>query len=91
MTTIPPGLTAALADRYRLERELGAGGMARRRVAKATARLVSLKRPGFRFHGHFSDLLRVATERRLERSARPGARESFRADSAADSELRSDG
>jgi len=28
MTRIPPGLSAALADRYRLERELGAGGMA---------------------------------------------------------------
>ena len=28
MTAIPEGLAAALADRYRLERELGAGGMA---------------------------------------------------------------
>ena len=53
-------LTAALADRYRLERELGQGGMVRRRVAEATARLMSLKRPGFRFQGHFSDLCRAA-------------------------------
>jgi serine/threonine-protein kinase len=28
MTTIDPRLSAALADRYRLERELGTGGMA---------------------------------------------------------------
>ena len=28
MTLPPPHLTAALADRYRIERELGAGGMA---------------------------------------------------------------
>jgi hypothetical protein len=28
MTTVPEGLAAALADRYRIERELGAGGMA---------------------------------------------------------------
>src|SRR3989337_1785998 len=28
MTTVPEGLAAALADRYRLERELGQGGMA---------------------------------------------------------------
>ena len=28
MTSTPTGLTAALADRYRIERELGAGGMA---------------------------------------------------------------
>ena len=72
-------LTAALADRYRLERELGQDGMACRRVAEATARLMSLKRqvPGFR--GHFSDLSRVATERHRERNARPGARESLRA------------
>jgi len=28
MSTVPVGLAAALADRYRLERELGAGGMA---------------------------------------------------------------
>ena len=53
------GLAAALSDRYRLERELGQGGMVRRRVAEATARLMSLKRPGFRFRGHFSDLSRA--------------------------------
>ena len=60
MTADPARLTAALADRYRLERELGQGVMVRRRVAEATARLMSLKRqvPGFR--GHFSDLSRVA-------------------------------
>src|SRR5512134_2805035 len=28
MTAVPPRLTTALADRYRIERELGAGGMA---------------------------------------------------------------
>ncbi len=28
MTSIPDRLTAALSDRYRLDRELGAGGMA---------------------------------------------------------------
>ncbi|MEP6574572.1 MAG: hypothetical protein ABJD11_17855 [Gemmatimonadota bacterium] len=36
-------LTTALADRYRIERELGAGWPV---VAEATARLVSLKRRG---------------------------------------------
>jgi len=47
-------LVAALADRYRIERELGQGGMATELVAKATARLMSLKRhvPKFRLH-HF--------------------------------------
>ena len=30
-------LTAALSDRYRIERELGQGGMVRRLVAEATA------------------------------------------------------
>ena len=52
-------LTTALADRYRLERELGQGGMARELVTEVTARLMSLKRPGFRFRGHFSDLSRA--------------------------------
>jgi len=28
MTAVPPGLLAALQDRYRLDRELGQGGMA---------------------------------------------------------------
>jgi serine/threonine protein kinase len=28
MSDLPPRLTSALADRYRIERELGAGGMA---------------------------------------------------------------
>ena len=52
-------LAAALADRYRLERELGQGGMVRELVTEVTARLMSLKRqvPGFR--GHFSDLSRA--------------------------------
>ena len=56
----PERLTSALADRYRLERELGQGGMAWEPVTEVTARLMSLKRqvPGFR--GHFSDLSRVA-------------------------------
>ncbi len=54
-------LTAALADRYRLERELGQGGMARRRVAEATARLMSLKRSvPLEIVGHFSDIRRAA-------------------------------
>ena len=44
MTTTPARLATALADRYRLERELGAGGMARELVTEVTARLVSLKR-----------------------------------------------
>jgi hypothetical protein len=52
-------LRASLADRYRLERELGQGGMARELVTEVTARLKSLKRPGFRFRGHFSDLRRA--------------------------------
>ena len=60
MSDILERLRTALSDRYRIERELGQGGMARRRVAEATARLASLKRPGFRFGGHFSDLRRVA-------------------------------
>jgi hypothetical protein len=52
-------LTSALADRYRVEREIGQGGMARELVTEVTARLTSLKRqvPGFR--GHFSDLRRA--------------------------------
>ncbi len=84
MTGIPDRLAASLSDRYRLERELGQGGMARELVTEVTARPMSLKRqvPGFR--GHFSDLSRVATERHRERTARPGARESLRAASAAD-------
>jgi len=38
-------LSSALADRYRIERELGQGGMATELVTEVTARLVSLKRP----------------------------------------------
>ena len=72
-------LAAALADRYRLERELG---QAWRLVARATARLMSLKRLG---RGHFRDFTRGATERLWERSARPAARESLRAALAASS------
>ncbi len=53
-------LSAALSDRYRIERELGAGGMARELVTAVTARLTSLKRPRPGFRGHFSDLSRVA-------------------------------
>ena len=69
MTGIPDRLAAALADRYRIERELGAGGMARELVTEVTARLTSLKRqiPGFR--GHFSDLSRA-----LKDSLAPGSR-----------------
>ncbi len=45
-------LASALTDRYRLERELGQGGMATELVTEVTARLMSLKRqlPGFRFN-----------------------------------------
>jgi hypothetical protein len=57
--------------------------LARRLVAKATPRLMSLKRP--RAAGHVSDLSRAATERLRERTARPGARESIRAASTASS------
>ena len=62
-------VTAALSRSYRLERELGAGGMARELVTEVTARLMSLKRqvPGFR--GHFSDLGRA-----LKDSLAPGSR-----------------
>jgi hypothetical protein len=57
----PERLTAALADRYRLERELGQGSMLRRRVAEATARLMSLKRQVLSGSvGHFSDIRRAA-------------------------------
>ena len=58
--TIDPRLSSALADRYRIERELGQGGMACRSVAEATTRLLSLKRPGFGNGRHFSDTSRVA-------------------------------
>ncbi len=61
-------LTAALADRYRLERELGVGGMPTELVTEVIqtdsltvpARRMSLKRqlPGVR--GHFSDIRRAA-------------------------------
>jgi hypothetical protein len=104
-------LAAALSDRYRIERELGQGGVARRRAAEATAterplgarqrdpgaresfraRPMSLERLVSRFGGHFSDLSRVATERLWERNARPGARESLRAASAADLGANPDG
>ena len=61
MTDAVDRLTSALADRYRKERELGQGGMARELVTEVTARLMSLKRPGFhfRFRGHFGDLSRA--------------------------------
>jgi hypothetical protein len=36
-------LRAALADRYRLERELGAGGMARRAVGRHDGRSVGAR------------------------------------------------
>ncbi len=60
MTTSLDRLTAALSDRYRIERELGQGGMARELVTEVTARLKSLKRLVSGFRGHFSDLCRVA-------------------------------
>jgi len=40
-----PRLAAALANRYRIERQLGQGGMATELVTQVTARLMSLKRP----------------------------------------------
>jgi len=43
MTDATERLTTALSDRYRLERELGAGGMASEPVTEVTARLESLK------------------------------------------------
>ncbi|HEY8198049.1 MAG TPA: hypothetical protein VIG04_13795, partial [Gemmatimonadales bacterium] len=60
MTDVAARLTTLLAGRYRIERELGQGGMACRSVAKATTRLVSLKRPDVGGSGHFSDTSRVA-------------------------------
>ena len=53
-------LATSLADRYKIERELGHGGMACRSVAKATTRLLSLKRRGPGIGSHFSDTSRVA-------------------------------
>ena len=44
LSNISPSPTTALANRYRIEREVGQGGMACRSVAKATTRLLSLKR-----------------------------------------------
>jgi eukaryotic-like serine/threonine-protein kinase len=41
VTPIPDRLAAALADRYRLERELGQGGMATVYLAKLRAGLAS--------------------------------------------------
>jgi len=57
----PPSLlTAALADRYRIEREVGQRGMACRSIAEATTRLLSLERRGLGIWSHFSDTGRVA-------------------------------
>jgi hypothetical protein len=36
-SSVPPGLADALADRYRIERELGAGGMATVRQERIAA------------------------------------------------------
>ena len=55
-----PALSTALADRYRIERELGQGGMACWSVAEATTRLLSLKRHDSGCRSHFSDSSRVA-------------------------------
>ena len=55
-----PRLIATLADRYRIERELGRGGMACRSRAEATTRQLSLKRRGLRRVSHSSDISRVA-------------------------------
>ena len=60
MTEGKASLTSALADRYRIERELSQGGMVRRSVAKATTRLLSLKRRDLGGRSHFSDTSRVA-------------------------------
>jgi len=53
-------LDEAFPDRYRIERELGRGGMACRSRAEATTRQLSLKRRGLRRVSHFSDINRVA-------------------------------
>jgi hypothetical protein len=70
-------LTTTLSDRYRLERELGQGGMVRELVTEVTlkdsltvaARRKSLKRLVSGFRGHFSDLSRA-----LKDSLAPGSR-----------------
>ncbi|HSE68990.1 MAG TPA: hypothetical protein VLB12_18490 [Gemmatimonadales bacterium] len=53
--TIHPRLSTALADRYRIDRELAC-----RSVAEATTRLLSLKRHGLGIWSHLSDTNRVA-------------------------------
>ena len=66
---IPERLRASLSDRYRLERELGQGGMATELVTEVilkdsltvTARLMSLKRQVLSGNvGHFTDIRRAA-------------------------------
>jgi hypothetical protein len=42
--TLDPRLSTAFSDRYRIERELGAGGMATVSPAEAAARPAPLKR-----------------------------------------------
>jgi hypothetical protein len=58
--TVPEHLAAALADRYRIERPLGQGGMAAGSRLKAAARLLSPKRRQQRCS--FRDTCRGATE-----------------------------
>jgi hypothetical protein len=82
MTASIAALATALADRYRIERELGGGARMAELVTEVTARLTSLKRP-MASSGALAD--RPATERLRERNARPGARESHGAALAADS------
>jgi hypothetical protein len=63
------GLRTSLADRYRIERELGAGGMARELAAESrgsaeAAKAAERTRQRLRFSvaepsGHFSDLHRA--------------------------------
>ena len=63
MTEIAARLTTALADRYRIERELGAGGMATVYLAN------DLKEP-IRGHPSFARILGTAKRRVEEFSAR---------------------
>jgi len=70
-------LTTALADRYHVERKIGAGGMATVYLAwfiaaEAASRRMSLKRRGGS-KGHFSDSSRAAALAAIFRACRSRA------------------